>query len=306
MTHQMSMVTEGHSSWTVSMCSPPQRQPNGTSDQRNPQSIYSVCHGPQSPSQHLTPHFRAVAKVKYHKRNAPQKERSVQGSPQASAVAGCDPRQCPTQLSEAVGANEEGSTPQPVVSILSRENSLLPTDLVVGLNAGDMGTGSQIYLVTNHVFSLATHSPVLPWKEETTAETQPPSPSKAEENLPASLQAVWDYCHTGRVPTSADPTSSQICLAGLKSPSTMEGGDLGVVTSLGLKAGEQLPASHLWFPIPGYQRGVKCVCTKATPVPLPQQLGAEAGNLPIPRYHFPTGDSRPPCTISSSHLLSHK
>lgn len=38
-------------------------------------SICSVCHGPQSPSQHLTPHFRAVAKVKYHKHNMTEKER---------------------------------------------------------------------------------------------------------------------------------------------------------------------------------------------------------------------------------------
>lgn len=65
-------------------------------------------------------------------------------------------------------------------------------------------------------------------------------------------------------------------------------------------------ASHLWFPIPGYQRRVKSICTKATPVPLLQHLGSEVGNLPILKHHFPTGDSGPPCTISFSHHLSHK
>lgn len=117
---------------------------------------------------------------------------------------------------------------------------------------------------------------------------------------------MWDYCHMGMVPTSADPTSSQISLMRLKSPSTTKGADSGVITSSEWKSGEQLLASHLWFLISGYQRVVKCTRTKATPLPLPWQLGAEVGNLPVPTHYFPTGDSISPCTISSSHPLCHK
>lgn len=108
------------------------------------------------------------------------------------------------------------------------------------------------------------------------------------------------------VPTSTDPASFQISLVRVKSPSTMKGADLGVIASSEGKCGEQLLTSRLWFLISGYQRVVKCIRTKATPLPLPWQLGSEVGNLPVPTHHFPTGDSRSPCTISSSHPLSHK
>lgn len=162
MRRQMNMVTEAHRSWTVSICSPLQRQANGSSVQRNPQSVYSVCHGPQSPSQHLTPHFRAVQRpnttnVMCRRR---REERKAPSKPQRSVVCTGTPHN--HQKLSVLRAKQEGSKPKPVVSIWPRKNSLLPTDLTVGLNAGDTGTGSQIHLVARHVFSLATHSPVLP------------------------------------------------------------------------------------------------------------------------------------------------
>lgn len=123
---------------------------------------------------------------------------------------------------------------------------------------------------------------------------------------------VWDYCHTGTgVCTHKHcPSSSQICLVRFRRPSAMKGGDLGVTTSLGWKAREQLPASHLWFPIPAYQRGMKCVRTKAIPVPLPQQLGSEVGNLPTGDSRllapFPTPISFPTSNLWSSQSYLHE
>lgn len=63
-----------------------------------------------------------------------------------------------------------------------------------------------------------------------------------------------------------------ICLVRLKSPSAMKDGGCGRgerhnfprVKSQGAATG------YLWFPIPGYQRDVKCICTKTIPVALPQ------------------------------------
>lgn len=164
MRRQINMVTEAHRSWTVSMCSPLQRQANGSSVERNSQSIYSVCRGPQSPSQHLTPHFRAVQRpnttnVTCHRKT---EERKAPSKPQQCQTVVCTSTPHSHQKLSVLRAKQEGSKPKPVVSIWPKKHSLLPTDLTAGLNTVDIGTGSQIHLVTSHVFSLATHSPVLP------------------------------------------------------------------------------------------------------------------------------------------------
>lgn len=97
--------------------------------------------------QHLSPHFRAVAKAKYHKHNSAQKGKRASLSPKSCQWQAVVCTSAPHNYHHNYCQRE--SKTQPVVSIWSRKNSLLHTGLTVRINSGDTRTGSWAHFATH-------------------------------------------------------------------------------------------------------------------------------------------------------------